>query len=421
MFSANGGVNFSDLVTEFKKKFIGISYALNLSEVRIEAMIKFFVNIKNICENCGNRTNSFTSDVLLSISSDEKETVCVAPGLPGAFSNWLGFLSDITDSVFKRYFILTEMIYQTIIVPLEGTLSMIRESRNYWLILVSKSEAEYAISMNELSRTKSILEDLNKKFVKLRDQMVNENKPLKKKKLCDDIVTILGKLRQTQLIYSENEEKMNTEYKNLINNISNACNSLIKVRHDVTREYYTLLFPTATFFRNLSFNDAETASSTNLLSKNNDFSVYIQENGIVRFPYSLEHFCKVHLKFDDPQFTPPPLSTFKPYQGSLPLYVANCIQDFNAEHNNEISVRKYQKIYIFETPALEWVCAYDPVAKNRGYIPSSILSIDNNQYLVTSPSLSLKCAPGEIVSKEIDEFVTITGRRGSIEILPKIL
>lgn len=128
-----------------------------------------------------------------------------------------------------------------------------------------------------------------------------------------------------------------------------------------------------------------------------DFTQFVLASKLARSPRPIEHFTPHPFSFKDHMIHLPYPIRYCEYE-EIPLYIATVLEDFVNSNKFELSVAVNDKVFIYEKPVVNWVFVGKVDNSQRGYVPTAILKIIEDDTVFTQRP-HLKTAENDIESR----------------------
>ncbi|KAH0801883.1 Variant SH3 domain containing protein [Histomonas meleagridis] len=113
-----------------------------------------------------------------------------------------------------------------------------------------------------------------------------------------------------------------------------------------------------------------------------EFLLFARIHKISRTSLHKIQFVPFQFTFQDPLLKPPPFTT-RINEVNVPLYIGIVKHDFEAKKKNELSVKKGERIYLYERPIDLWILASKIDSNEFKYVPLKAIEIPETPLMFT--------------------------------------
>ena len=152
-----------------------------------------------------------------------------------------------------------------------------------------------------------------------------------------------------------------------------------------------------------------------------EFSLFLRVHKVARTSIPKKRFAPFRFSFQDPLLSPPAFTT-RIIETNLPLFIGLVKHDFDAKKENELSVKKGERIYLYEKPNDSWVLASKAISSEFKFVPSKAVEIPEMEHVFTvKPQIAkedceMSVGAGELLlvkeRREGSEYVLCEGIAG---------
>ena len=352
------GNNRTQFISDYLFKF---STQLNQVITAIQP-ISFTPNIKS-----GKKGEERTSDnVYDQYSHLTQVNKCVYE----EFTNVLEFLDSNAISLLKTQYIKNKGSLKELKLKVKNA----KKERNDASLCFIKEKKNY----------EKLTNDVNKAYIKYQDGKFGKME----QKLNDALIQVSIHYRDSLRACGNAVKNMNDKHSQFMNLVRNSIIEMKKIEIQRTASLHSILTSCHQIFKEILI---EAENSTNFLSSfkpdwEKHFRQYTYNNCITRTSLGFTPFQyisvdlqdeKVDIKKDDKVG----------FDLDMPLYIGECLKDFNGIDKYEMSVISRQQVLVYETLKQDW-CYCTTLDKSKsGYLPSENIKIlDYDLAFVTSSS-----------------------------------
>ena len=366
--------NFSDLdfqVDKYENIFKDMCFFASSLQKRHNFFLKTYKKAQKILSITFNTVP--LSDSMKSLNSYDSH---VAPGIVGDQINTFKEIFKLTDKLVNSSRAFSSGIQSGIIDTLSNLSNVESELIEAEKTKVNISKSLRNDSFHAFKNAKKQTDELFEQIVKEQKKSPNSPKiPLLMKKYFQS-------LSETKLA----NKAFNMSQANCIKVIQNSIiqiKVLMVQRITQIRSIFFVGYPLILSLAELQESFANKYENRQSIWES-EFMEYVTTNKITRTPKNLVEFECFNFSFDDIML-PSPFVTIPFQHSKLPLYLAIVLEDFEGQNKNELSVKKDEKLFVYENPHYEWTLVSN--SKNQfGFIPTKFLDILKERTVLTKGS-----------------------------------
>jgi len=303
----------------------------------------------------------------------------MTPGLPGSFLDFLVSASSFTQSLFTLFSYMRTAITEDLSKKISQVLDGISGLCSTSIKAEKTAGNEYKKTLANFQSKRLKLESERNNLVKIHDKISSKTKNGSKNiaKISKNLHESLMHFKQC-LFDDENAMFLaNTAHCHYMRVVTQTIKELRDYKRNAFSSILNMLFKQKKA-------DFESMASNKSLRSHSDFSVFIEKNQFYRRTPDFTQFIEVPIFFSDPEFVRPRSLRMLPLTKPTPLYIVESQVDFQSSEPGELNTHQNKMYIIYDPLSFEWVFAKCPETNSYGYVPSSILKLVSNDFVIST-------------------------------------
>lgn len=394
---------------KYRDEFHKIYAYADLSLLRLRAMYDIYTQIKNITEQTLSQVSKPTVEQLI----PGKESGPIAPGILGTQTE--AFL-QLLDNIYILIANSRQFSNRVIMSKILPTIQSVYDTDCSNLQQIKSEVTAARLSRRKVLALFKLKEQSNMNLYNQINQMKNQGKDVSTR-----IPLYLKSVKELKAL----TKQLNAAHITYVNTVQQAIQQIRNfsiIRESTIKEFLCAAYPYYLHISSVFQKYAEYCEAYNP-SWEDDIKVFVTARHLVRTCPLDKEFVPFSFTFEDSMIKPTKSIIHPTF--SIPLYFGTVKHDFNGEEDNQLTVSKDERVYIYENTCHEWtlICKDDGTRK-LGYVPSACLEYEEGNYtFAVSPYIPQKegeiaVSAGELVKIVEDTpqtFQKVNGSQGIID------